>query len=294
MVIDDLQNGLFHHLSRGGGRLTCWLCHRSSFLPCLKMGVTLAFLQSLGTSPILHGFSKVVENSRVTTPVSSLRTHGGIPSGFADLCMLSLPSWSLTQPSMTWEKSSFLWPSLIPEFWGSWEPSSAVKTEAKKAFGVSSFSVSSITRTTIWISSSPTVLLIFLFLLMYLWSPSWCSWCPLPDLIPSGPWPFLSHPCLLWQFSYSPPIWPVPFSTSRKFLFLYWELLITDGGKDLPNKENYMRRGLYFSMVLTPQPAREVIFLLFLQVTEHLNITGTSQQLGSSVILNLTQMSIYM
>lgn len=56
-----------------------------------------------------------------------------------------------------------------------------------------------------------------------------------------------------------------------------------------------MRRGLYFSMVLIPQPAREVIFfLLFLQVTEHLNITGTSQQLGSSVILNLTQMSIYM
>lgn len=64
--------------------------------------------------------------------------------------------------------------------------------------------------------------------------------------------------------------------------------------KDLPNKENDMRRGLYFSMVLIPQPAREVIFLLFLQVTEHLNITGTSQQLGSSVILNLTQMSIYM
>lgn len=84
------------------------------------MGVTLDFLKSLGTSPILHDFSEVMESSRVTTSVSSLGTCGCIPSGFMDLCILRLPSWSLTKPSMTWGKYSFLWPSsLISEFWDS-------------------------------------------------------------------------------------------------------------------------------------------------------------------------------
>lgn len=36
-------------------------------------------------------------------------------------------------------------------------------------------------------------------------------------------------------------------------------------------------------MLFIPQPGREVIFLQLSQVTEHFNITGTSQQLGSSI-----------
>lgn len=63
--------------------------------------------------------------------------------------------------------------------------------------------------------------------------------------------------------------------------------------KYLCNKATNLRRVLCFSMLLIPQPARKVIFLQLLQVTECLNITGTSRQLGSSITLNLTQMSIY-
>lgn len=36
-------------------------------------------------------------------------------------------------------------------------------------------------------------------------------------------------------------------------------------------------------MLFIPQPGREVISLQLSQVTEHFNITGTSQQLGSSI-----------
>lgn len=45
----------------------------SPFVPLLKIGVMFPFFHSLGTGPVCHDFSDVME-SGFTTPASSLRT----------------------------------------------------------------------------------------------------------------------------------------------------------------------------------------------------------------------------
>ena len=47
-----------------------------SFLPFLKMDVTLLFFQTPGTSPDHYYFSNIIESGLVTMPANSLRTLG--------------------------------------------------------------------------------------------------------------------------------------------------------------------------------------------------------------------------
>ena len=67
---------------------------RSPPWPLLKTGLTRSFLQSSGTSPILHDLSKMIESSLAVASASFLSICGHIPSGPMDLCVLSLPRWS--------------------------------------------------------------------------------------------------------------------------------------------------------------------------------------------------------
>ena len=60
-------------------RLTGLLFPGSSLLPFLKTGVTLAFLQFSGTSPVLQDLSKMMESGSAMTSASSLSTRGCIP-----------------------------------------------------------------------------------------------------------------------------------------------------------------------------------------------------------------------
>lgn len=90
------------------GRGWGWLTNIFLGPPCpLRMRITLAFLLYLGTSPVLHDFLKRMD-SDLAASASSLNTHGYTPSRPLDLCMFSLPSWSLIQPSLTKGKSFFL------------------------------------------------------------------------------------------------------------------------------------------------------------------------------------------
>jgi len=57
-----------------------------SFLPFLKTGVTLAFLEFSGTSPVLQELSKM-ESGLAITSVILLSTQGYIPLGPMDLCV---------------------------------------------------------------------------------------------------------------------------------------------------------------------------------------------------------------
>lgn len=109
-----------------------WLLSSSILLLALFGGESnIGLPPFIGTSPILHDFSKIMEICRETTCASSFSSHGCIPSGPMDLWMFSLPSQPITQTPTTREQYSFLQPSsLASEIWDSWGLSSAVKTEA--------------------------------------------------------------------------------------------------------------------------------------------------------------------
>jgi len=83
----NIQNELFHHICREGEAdwpVVPW----SSFF--LKTGVTLAFIQSSGTFPVLQDLSKMMESGSAMMSASSLSTHGYMPSGPMDLWVSSL------------------------------------------------------------------------------------------------------------------------------------------------------------------------------------------------------------
>lgn len=110
----------------------------SSFLLFLKIGVTFAFVQSLGTSP--NNKAKIIESGLTITSASSLSTCGFISSGHMDFWMYSLCKYSLTRSFSSTGTSSLLQPlSLVSGTWDSWKPLLLVKTEAKKAFSTSAY-----------------------------------------------------------------------------------------------------------------------------------------------------------
>jgi len=113
----------------------------SSFLSFLKIGVTVAILQSSGTPPVCQDHSKITEGSSAVTFTSSLSTHGCTSSGPMDLCMLILARCYLIRSS---SGKSFFPPTLSPtsRVWDSWGIVLALKTEAKKAFRISASSAS--------------------------------------------------------------------------------------------------------------------------------------------------------
>lgn len=114
----------------------------------------LAFFQSSGTSPILQYFSKMIESGFAVTSASSLRTHGCILSVLTDLCVLKLPTQSLSRSSSTksfflqkisWKKinrgifSMPLWNKIqveVPQMdvFATFECRSAVKLRSKKMY----------------------------------------------------------------------------------------------------------------------------------------------------------------
>jgi len=85
LLDDDLQDELLHHLSRDGAEADWPVVPWVLLLAFLKIGVTLAFLQSSGTSPVLQDLSKMMENGSAMTSASSLSTRGCIPLGPMDL-----------------------------------------------------------------------------------------------------------------------------------------------------------------------------------------------------------------
>lgn len=85
----------------------------TSFLDCQKMRLTLTFLQYLGTSPVLHDSSKMMENGLATTSASSLCTCG------VSCQVLSLPNQSLNQLYYHGKSFFFQPSSLILEGLGS-------------------------------------------------------------------------------------------------------------------------------------------------------------------------------
>lgn len=106
----------------GQMRLTSLLSPGFSFLPFLKIGVTIAFPWSLCTSPSCHNRAKIIENGLATTNASSLSMWAN-PSGPMDLWMPSLLRYSLTGSSFTKGTSSILQlftPASGP--WDSWRP----------------------------------------------------------------------------------------------------------------------------------------------------------------------------
>lgn len=73
MLGTELQNDLFHHLSRDGGETDWHVVSQALLFLFLKIGLKLAFLQSLSISHhALHYFSKMME-SGLETSASSLR-----------------------------------------------------------------------------------------------------------------------------------------------------------------------------------------------------------------------------
>jgi len=132
---DDIQNKLFYQLPRHGCEADWPVVFQLLLLASfLKSGVTVVFFQSLGTYPVLHGLSKMIESSSV----SSLSTCAWIPSGHIDLCVLSLPRQSLTRSSSN--KGNFLSPDFYLRGLGFLRDN--LSNEAKKAFSNSTFSVS--------------------------------------------------------------------------------------------------------------------------------------------------------
>jgi len=76
--------------SRMEVRLTGLYFPGSSFLPFLKIGVTLAFHQSSGTSPVLQDLSKMMESASAMTSASSLSTlKGQVTVSSLDICKYS-------------------------------------------------------------------------------------------------------------------------------------------------------------------------------------------------------------
>ena len=61
----------------------------SSSLPVLGMGVTFASLHSWGTSHSCQEQATIPESGLAVASASSLRAHGGIPSGFLDFSLFS-------------------------------------------------------------------------------------------------------------------------------------------------------------------------------------------------------------
>lgn len=121
----------------GQMRLTSLLSPGFSFLPFLKIGVTIAFPWSLCTSPSCHNRAKIIENGLATTNASSLSMWAN-PSGPMDLWMPSLLRYSLTGSSFTKGTSSTFHTSLWAM--GFLKASNMVKTKSEKAFSTLAFS----------------------------------------------------------------------------------------------------------------------------------------------------------
>lgn len=97
--------------------------------------MTLALLQSIGTSPIFYSLSKMIESGLSVTSVSSLSTHGCILSRPIDLrARQSLNRFALMMSSIL----QMLFQSRVLDSQGA---ASEVKNEAKKALSNSIFSV---------------------------------------------------------------------------------------------------------------------------------------------------------
>lgn len=89
MLGDDLQNVLFHHLSRDGGEAD-WLV--VPWIPLLLASFedesNIGF--PLGPVPVFCDFSTMVESGLATASASSLSTCECISSGPVNLCVLEV------------------------------------------------------------------------------------------------------------------------------------------------------------------------------------------------------------
>lgn len=143
MLGTDLQNDLFHHLSRDASQTDWWVVSQALLFSLSKSGSKFFF------PPVIKHFSScsplfLKDDGEWLSNMCQLpQTHVCIWSGPKDLCVLNLPSLSLN----TNKSSSFLQPSpLSLNVHDSWRLASAAKTEANKAFSNYTFSLSSITR----------------------------------------------------------------------------------------------------------------------------------------------------
>lgn len=103
---------------------------------------------------------------------SSLGISGCIPAGPTELQISSLLLYSLTWSSST-KSSSFLpWPfSLASGTWDSWRLVLLVRTEVKKVFSTSVFSLYQVTTSPLSLRRIPSFSLVFLLSLRYLQKP---------------------------------------------------------------------------------------------------------------------------
>lgn len=76
---NELQNELLHQFSRDSSGADQPIVFGSSLLVA-KVGVTLAFLQSLGTSPLLYDLSKM--DSGLSVTIARLWVHAIRAQGF--------------------------------------------------------------------------------------------------------------------------------------------------------------------------------------------------------------------
>lgn len=204
MVGNGFQGDLIYHLSReyikSDWAVVVWFF----LLPFLKTAVTFAFLQSYGTSPSCHYGTMFIESGLTMTSSRFLNTHGSIPSGPMDFFLSRLLACSLTWSSSTKDTYSLLQPfPLVSGTWDSWKLVLLTKTHPKKSFSISSFSISSVTRSAIPLSNGSTFSLVFLLSSTYLKKP------------------FFFSLMSLYRFNY---IWTLAFQTSPLdvwTLFLY-------------------------------------------------------------------------
>lgn len=117
-IPDNLLFFHMHHLSRDEGEAAWPWFPGSSFLPFLKTGVVLAFLQSSGAFPALYDLSKMMESGLTLTSAKSLSTHGWIPPGLMNLWVSSLPNPIFNQGK-------------APRAWDSWGPALAVSIKQR-------------------------------------------------------------------------------------------------------------------------------------------------------------------
>lgn len=172
MCGSDLQNDLYHQLSKDGGH-TDWWVSQALLFSLFEQGNKILF------PPVIKHFSSCSplffkDDEQWLSNICQLpQTHECIPSGPKDLWMLNLPSLFLTT-----KKSSLLQPSSLSfHTCDSWRPASAAKTEANKSLSNYSVSLSSITR---------------------VWKPPWLSGVKMhiavsyptfhPQVSPSPPW----------------------------------------------------------------------------------------------------------
>lgn len=119
------------------------------------------------------------------TSATSFSTHRCITSELMTLQMSSLLSYSLTWSSSTKSTASLPQPfCLASGNFDSWRPVFLVKSETKKAFSTSAFSLSCSTSSPISFSRGPHFLSSSFCHSCACWSP--CLWHLWPDSIPLG------------------------------------------------------------------------------------------------------------